>query len=189
MQAIELALLAAGKEGAPARILDVPCCHGHMAGVLEGAFPDADLTAGELDPAVDLAQVELGAGFDLVWCGCLLTHLDRDRWQGFLLRIAGALEDGGLFVFTALGRDQAERIRRGDVGRAMDEQGRRKILAEFERDGFGHAGYEGAARPGMSLTSPAWVCGQIGGDPSLQLVTYTERGWCGGQDVIAVTRI
>jgi SAM-dependent methyltransferase len=188
MQAIELALLAAGKEEAPARILDLACAHVHVPGVPAGAFPEADLTAREVDPDVDPDQVELGGRFDLVWCGCLLTHLDRHRWHRFFSRIAGALEAGGLFVFTAFGRDQAERIRRGDANDPLDEQGRRKVLAEFGRDGFGHSGST-QARPGMSLTSPAWVCGEIGEDPSLQLVTYVERGWCGHRDVVAVKRI
>jgi len=203
LRAIKLALLTAGKEE-PARILDFPCGHGRVLRMLKAAFPDAALTAGDLNPegvsfcernfgatpvqsSLWPGEVEIEGRFDLVWCGSLLTHLDLDRWDGFFSLLTGAVDTGGVFVFTAFGRHAAERIRRQEADYGLGEEGARRILSAFDRDGFGYSDYEGQTLSGMSLTSPPWICDRIVAARSLQLVTYTERGWFGHQDVIAVT--
>ncbi|MGH2978301.1 MAG: class I SAM-dependent methyltransferase [Solirubrobacterales bacterium] len=204
LRAIRLALLAAGKDD-PARILDFPCGHGRVLRMLKAEFPDAALTAGDLNAdGVSFCARRLGATpinsrltpeevtiegrFDLVWCGSLLTHLDRDRWPGFFSLLASAVDGGGVFVFTAYGRARAERIRSREALHGIGEQGAQKILSEFDRDGFGYADYEGRRLSGMSLTSPPWVCDRIAETGCLQLVSYTECGWHGQQDVVAVTK-
>lgn len=204
LRAIRLALLAAGKDE-PARILDFPCGHGRVLRMLKAAFPDAALTAGDLNAdgvafcerkfgatpivsSLDPGAVTIDGAFDLIWCGSLLTHLDRDRWDGFFELLAGALDRGGLFVFTAFGRHPAARIRSGEMLYRMDEEGAQKVLSEFDRDGFGYSDYAGEELSGMSLTSPAWLSRRIEEAGSLRIVGYTERGWGGHQDVVAVTR-
>jgi SAM-dependent methyltransferase len=204
LRAIRLALLPAGK-GDPARILDFPCGHGRVMRMLRRAFPDAALTGGDLNadgvafcerkfgatPVVSSLypdEVEIGAKFDLVWCGSLLTHLDRDRWDGFFSLLTDAVDEGGVFVFTAFGRYPADRIRRGEERYQLDQQGMQKILAGFDRGGFGYSDYAGATLSGMTLTSPPWICDRIVETPSLELVNYTERGWLRHQDVVACMR-
>ena len=204
LRAVRLALLTAGK-GAPARILDFPCGHGRVLRMLKAEFPDAALAAGDLnadgvafcarrfgatpiESSLRAEEVAIEGRFDLVWCGSLLTHLDRDRWPGFFSLLVGAVDRGGVLVFTAYGRDRAERIRSRTALHGIGEHGARKILGEYDRDGFGYADYEGQELSGMSLTSPAWVCDRIAAESSLRLVSYTESGWHGQQDVIAVSR-
>lgn len=204
LRAIKLALLAAGKER-PARILDFPCGHGRVLRMLKAAFPDAALTAGDLNAegvsfcertfgatpvnsALYAEEVEIDGKFDLVWCGSLLTHLDLDRWDGFFSLLTNSVDEGGVLVFTAFGRYPAERIRRKEFDYGLDEQGARKILSEFDRDGFGYADYAGQTLSGMTLSSPSWLCEKIARTPDFRLVSYTERGWSAHQDVIAVTR-
>jgi SAM-dependent methyltransferase len=204
LRAIRLALLAAGRDD-PARILDFPCGHGRVLRMLKVAFPQGDLTAGDLNAdgvsfcerkfgatpvqsSIDPAEVTIDGPFDLVWCGSLLTHLDRDRWDGFFSLLASSIEQDGVFVFTAFGRHPAARIRSGAALYGLGDRGAEKILGEFDRDGFGYSDYEGETLSGMSLTTPAWICDRIAETGSLRLVSYTERGWFGHQDVIAVTK-
>jgi SAM-dependent methyltransferase len=204
LRAIKLALLTAGKEE-PARILDFPCGHGRVLRMLKAAFPDAALTAGDLNPegvsfcerkfaatpiysSLHAADVEIEGRFDLVWCGSLLTHLDVDRWQDFFSLLVDCVDKSGVFVFTAFGRHAAQRIRRREMLYGLGDDGAQKILAGFDSDGFGYSDYEGQTLSGMSLTSPAWIYERVHAAGSLQLVTYTEQAWFGHQDVIAVTR-
>jgi SAM-dependent methyltransferase len=204
LRAIRLALLTAGK-GAPGRILDFPCGHGRVLRMLKAAFPHAALTGGDLNAegvsfcerkfgatpvqsSLYGADVQIDERFDLVWCGSLLTHLDLDRWDGFFALLVDCIDEGGLFVFTAFGRHAAGRIRRGEAIYGLGEDGVDRILTRFDRDGFGYSDYEGQTMSGMSLASPPWICDRVLATGSLQLVSYTERGWFGHQDVIAVTR-
>jgi SAM-dependent methyltransferase len=205
LRAIRLALLATG-HGEPRRILDFPCGHGRVLRMLKAAFPAAALTAGDLNRGgVEFCQRKFGATpiysslyadeveiddqFDLVWCGSLLTHLDRDRWGGFFSLLVDSVANGGLFVFTAFGRYPAERIRTGEALYQLGTEGARRILEGFDRDGFGYSDYEGMTMSGMTLTSPAWTCARVTEREDLQLVSYTERAWFGHQDVIAVTKL
>jgi SAM-dependent methyltransferase len=204
LRAVRLALLTAGR-GDPARILDFPCGHGRVLRMLKAEFPDAALAAGDLNAdgvrfcaqtfgatpiqsGLHPEEVTIDGRFDLVWCGSLLTHLDRDRWPGFFSLLVDALEPGGLLVFTAYGHARAERIRSRTALHGIGEQGAQKILSEFDRDGFGYADYEGQRLSGMSLTSPAWVCDRIAAAGSLRLIGYTEQGWHGQQDVVSVVK-
>jgi SAM-dependent methyltransferase len=203
LRSVRLALLAAGK-GAPERILDFPCGHGRVLRMLKAEFPDAALTAGDLNAdgvrfcertfgatpvqsSLQPGDVTIEGQFDLIWCGSLLTHLDRDRWAGFFSLLVDAVEPGGVLVFTVYGLPRAEQIRTREALHGIGEHGAQKILAEFDRDGFGYADYEGQTLSGMSITSPSWVCEQIARTRSLRLVTYHECGWHGQQDVVAVT--
>ena len=204
LRAIRLALLTAGKEE-PGRILDFPCGHGRVLRMLNAAFPDAALTAGDLNlegvsfcerkfgatpvsSSLHAEDVDIEGHFDLVWCGSLLTHLDVDRWHDFFSLLVDCVDESGVFVFTAFGHRAAERIRSREMLYGLGEHGVQKILAGFDSDGFGYSDYEGQTLSGMSLTSPAWICERIVAAGSLQLVAYTEQGWFGHQDVIAVTR-
>jgi len=204
LRAIRVALLTAGIEQ-PRRILDFPCGHGRVMRMLRAEFCDAELTGGDLNTdgiefcarkfgstpvqsGIRAEEVELGGRFDLVWCGSLLTHLDRDRYDGFFSLLTNALDEGGVLVFTAFGRHAADRIRRGEALYGLGNEGARKILSEFDRDGFGYSDYEGQTLSGMTLTSPSFVCDRLESARDLRLVGYTERGWHGHQDVIACTR-
>ena len=87
--------------GDPGTILDYACGHGRVLRMLKAAFPEARLTAGDIDHgAVNFCVDTFGAEpvyssmqshgippeseFDLIWCGSLLTHLDAERFVGFL---------------------------------------------------------------------------------------------------------
>jgi SAM-dependent methyltransferase len=129
LRCVRLAMLSAGKPGAGA-ILDLPCGHGRVLRALKAAFPQASLTACDINrDGVDFCaevlgakpvysaphprDVELGRTFDLIWVGSLLTHLDLEGTRAFLDLFESVLEPGGVLVFTTHGRMVADRLRAG----------------------------------------------------------------------------
>ena len=77
-------------------ILDLPCGHGRVLRHIRAQFPDAALTACDLNrdgvdfcantfgaiPAYstpELRELKLKSRFDLIWCGSLFTHFDKTR--------------------------------------------------------------------------------------------------------------
>jgi SAM-dependent methyltransferase len=178
-------------------ILDLPCGHGRIMRFLRAAFPDADLTACDIDrDGVDFCAAEFGAtpvysledpeqieiqgDFDLIYCGSLLTHLDRERWAGFLDLFERVLSPRGILVFTAEGRFVANRMEEEPPSIEGDPT---TMLEEFRRTGFAYRDHRGQKGYGRTLSSPAWVCAFLERWPALELVTLHEMGI--GQDVYA----
>jgi cyclopropane fatty-acyl-phospholipid synthase-like methyltransferase len=199
---IQDALRLAGREKIE-RILDLPSGHGRVARMLIAAYPEATVTACDIDRgAVDFCARVLGAEpvystedpdtltfdepFDLIWVGSLFTHLDTDAWPGFLRLFERSLESGGLLVFTTHGSFMAEEITSGARRYAINDH--ESLVRDYLFTGFGFQPYRQFERYGISLTSPSWVCEQIARCPGLDLVTFTEHGWWGRQDVVACQR-
>ena len=112
----------------PKTILDLPSGHGRVMRNLEAAFPEASLTACDLDQgAVDFCAETFGAtpvyatahprdmsfahAFDLIWSGSLLTHLEAERFIAFLDLFYSHLNPGGILAFTTNGRRAYELMR------------------------------------------------------------------------------
>jgi SAM-dependent methyltransferase len=127
LSSITLALEAAQRE-APRRILDLPCGYGRVLRFLKAAFPDASLTACDVNadavefcagtfdaaPVVapsDPTNLVIGGEFDLIWCGSLLTHLDVGRWRALLGALNSCLAPQGVVVFTTNGAYAADLLR------------------------------------------------------------------------------
>jgi SAM-dependent methyltransferase len=201
---IKAALLAAEKISLKS-ILDLPCGHGRVMRVLRAAFPDAEITACDLDrDGVDFcaktfgavpvysaegpAQIPVSGQFDLIWCGSLLTHLDHHLWPGFLDFFSAHLSPGGLLVFTVHGRESVHWIRTGKFDYSIADP--RAILTAYDQHGFGYQDYPAHTHQhyGVSLSSPAWVLQQVLKQPDLRLINYTEKGWDNHQDVIACVK-
>jgi SAM-dependent methyltransferase len=145
-------------------------------------------------------DIELEDRFDLIWCGSLLTHMDRPQWDAFLDLFEDALDPGGVLVFSASGRCIAPRLRDPRFASVyLDSEERREaILQSYEATGFGYADYqlpddfrESLSLPrnfGISLAAPSWVCSLIEQRGGLQLLSYLEGRW-GAQDVIGCVRV
>lgn len=181
----------------PSRILDLPCGHGRVLRWLRSAYPQAQITACDLDKdGVDfcaqtfdaspvygsdnLEEVELGT-YDLIWCGSLFTHLDAPRWGEFLAFFRAHLD--GMLVFTTLGPYMAELARQGDRYFRVQPDRREALVRSYDETGFGYAEYSGQPGYGQAVASPKWVLGQL---EDFELVAYREQGWFPSQDVIAV---
>jgi SAM-dependent methyltransferase len=200
---IRLALQVAGAVQ-PRNILDLPSGYGRVLRMLKAAFPDADVTACDIDRAAvdfcaetfdaipaysteDVTNLRLEGDYDLIWCGSLLTHLGAEGWRRFLPWFEGHLREGGVLVFTSHGRLIADEVRSGQ--RRFTVRDLSSLVAAYERDGFGYEPYLDLERDnGISLSSPAWVCRELERCPSLELLMYTERGWNGRQDAVTCVR-
>jgi SAM-dependent methyltransferase len=230
LRAIGLALQAAGKTEV-GRILDLPCGHGRVLRALKAAFPEAALTACDIDrDGVDFCAASLGArpvyshkdpdelqlegGYDLIWCGSLLTHVGFDYWSKFLRLFARSLAPDGVLVLTTAGRfasvilhsslplfDEVEGARA--AGQEVDREREHtlklssynlerdrveSVLGDYDRQGWGYVDYQGQVDYGISLARPSHVSALIEQVEGLQIKLYTERGWDDHQDVIACKR-
>lgn len=189
--------------GEPAAVLDLPCGYGRVLRWLRAEWPEASITACDLDrdavdfcrrafgvqglySAVDLGRVDLGGPYDLVWVGSLLTHLDRDAWVPALTALAGALRPGGVLVFTTHGQEHRERVIRDRY--PMDPTDRDRLLAGWEQDGFGYADYPDQTGYGISLSRPAWVTATVGRVAGIEQMAFWISGWNHHQDVFAYRR-
>ncbi|MFK7743227.1 MAG: trans-aconitate 2-methyltransferase [Planctomycetota bacterium] len=202
---IAAALLAADVPP-PQRILDLPCGHGRVLRVLKAAFPDAALTACDLDePGVracaehfgatsvvsqpDLDRVSFAAPFDLIWCGSLVTHLDPAGWLSVFRMLARALAPGGVAVVTTHGRWVAYRMQQGHHTYNLNDAERAQILRDYEQRGFGYCDYGEQAGYGVSLSQPSWVLNELAQWWNLRVISLCERQWDRHQDVLAVQRV
>ena len=111
-------------------ILDLPCGYGRVARWLRGGFPGARLTVSDTNASgVAFCVEHFGAtgvvaqldgahwallpdAYDVIWCGSLLTHLDRDRWVDHRRRWVTAR---GVVVFTTHGTQSWRWLQSGDA--------------------------------------------------------------------------
>lgn len=201
------AVLSYGGNRSPADILDLPCGHGRVLRYLKLAFPQAAITACDLDRSgvdfcaetfgvkgvyskKDLTALQLGQQYDLIWCGSLLTHLDQGAWADCLGFFEAHLKPEGHLVFTTHGRFVYERIKSrkyeyGGENYGLAEAALAPFLAVYETAGFSYLSYEHASDYGVSVASPGWVMQQIERFSDLKITAYIEKGWDNHQDVVA----
>ena len=204
--------LAAAHHGSPASVLDFACGHGRVARFMRSAWPDAALTASDLDPDGGdfcarqfgatsvpshdpLDDLDVGGPFDLIWSGSLLTHFDAHRWPEALGWFRRHLAPDGVLIFSNHGALSAA-ILGGD-----DEQARRlalplryglrpeaaaKMAHDYEARGFGFAP-EPNPLFGLSVASPEWVKRQVDA-AALRVVRYEEATWADHHDVVTCVR-
>ncbi len=189
LRQIRLALLAAGRASVSSA-LDFGSGYGRVLRMLEAAFPDAALTACDVDrQAVDFCaktfgatgvyssaragEVELPGRYDLIWSGSFFTHIDERGWDDFLPLLASLLNPGGVLVFTSAGRNVVARMRDGELAH-LSEQDARGLVADYDREGFGFRPYPDRDRYGLARAAPSWVCGRIARVPGLLLLGYSE---------------
>jgi SAM-dependent methyltransferase len=205
VRCIRLAMDAVGKETVH-NVLDFPCGHGRVLRTIKATFPEATLTASDIDQDGvdfcattfgakgiysndDLEAVYLGEDFDLIWVGSLFTHLPAVRWRPFLSFLHNRLAQDGLLVFTVHGPWYAEQIRAGrsPLG-GVSESALADMLREYDTDGFGFTEYPGRGNYGLSLSSPTTVTKNLEEFDQMRLALYLERGWRGHQDIVAYQR-
>jgi cyclopropane fatty-acyl-phospholipid synthase-like methyltransferase len=196
---VRLALVAAGTQSVE-NVLDFACGWGRVMRTLRAAFPDAQLTACDIQPAqvdfcveafgakgvysdVDPAKVRFDDRFDVIWSGSLMTHVDEGRWPGFLRVWETHLADQGVLVFTTYGRFTAQEMRLRNNLLNLTEDQAEEVLREYDSTGFG---FSHSSVDADTLTDRAWVCRALDQVPTLELLLYIERGWL-GQDVVACT--
>lgn len=200
LNSIWLALMAAECRDIK-NVLDFGCGYGRVLRTIHAAFPDADLAACDLRAdAVEFCADRFGAVpvvsdpdperspltglFDLIWSGSHLTHIEKDRWTGFVRLWTSLLAPGGVMVFTVYGRAIANLLRRGENMLDQTPERAARLLRDYDERGFGFG--EGLALGGGDcIAQPSWVCAKLAEEtPDLNLMLYREHAWL-GQDVVA----
>jgi hypothetical protein len=193
--------MAAGKTQKVEQVLDFACGWGRVLRTLKAAFPDARLTACDIQPRqvdycvgafgvegvysdMDPTRIKFDKQFDVIWSGSLMTHIDEERWTGFLRVFEAALADRGVLVFTTYGRFTADGLRTGRNLLNLTEEQAEQVVRDYDQRGFGCSPSSADAD---TVVSRAWVGEQLDRVRDLELLLYRERGWL-GQDVIACTK-
>jgi 2-polyprenyl-3-methyl-5-hydroxy-6-metoxy-1,4-benzoquinol methylase len=182
-----------------ARVLDVPCGAGRVMRMINAFWPNAELAACDIDRAgVDFCSRAFGAtpiysqnpitdvttdgGFDLVWVGSLLTHLDEPRWPEMLGWFRDQLRPGGALIFSTQGEGGMDVIANGGQYR-LDPDRLDRAVTCYRENGFGYAEYREQSDYGISFATPERVQFHIDHVGGLRYVYTAERGWDGHQDV------
>lgn len=191
-------------------ILDLPCGAGRVLRFLAARFPDARITASDIQrdavdfcgkylgaesfySAADLNEVSLETRFDLIFCGSLVTHLNRAAISDLLRFFKRQLNSGGLVIFSTHGDYVAARLPKKEFDYGLADEQLSPLIENYYREGFAFAPYpEGVydivSDFGVSLTSPDWVCEQVRLIGDLRKVYFAARGWDDHQDVFGFVR-
>ena len=196
-------------------VLDMPCGYGRELRFMVLRFPEATFTACDIQPgAVDFCVQEFGAvaaysrpklsevsfdrGFDLIWCGSLVTHLNRDAILDLLRLFSRHMNPGGVLIFTFHGDYVLRKMLDEGDKYELTSESQAALIASYTQTGYAYQDYprglgyfdfhpEGRGF-GVSLTSPDWLRDQTRAVGGLQEVYFKERGWANHQDVLAVSK-
>jgi len=186
-------------------ILDLPCGSGRVLRFLVHRFPEAEITASELErgpvefcvrtfgaqaaySSADLSEVSLGKKFDLIWCGSLVTHLNHRSIRELLLVFQRHLSSKGLLIFTTHGDFVARRLSQRELIYMLTEEQSKRVSENYPVGGYAFEDYVDAKDWGVSLTSPEWIRRQVRELGGLREVFFKERGWDNHQDVFGFVR-
>jgi CBS domain-containing protein len=191
-------------DGPVASILDMGCGHGRVTRMLRAAFPDAAISAADVDhgatdfcahffdaTAIHLPQdggsVDLGGPFDLIWMGSVLPWLPVERWPDLLDMLGRHLADGGLLVLSTLDWQNSSMLRQLGVPEG-DLPG---LQHDFEMQGFAdQTGLETGGST-LMLTAPGWVRWIVNSSRHLRVVRQAPSSWATPQpreDIVACVR-
>jgi SAM-dependent methyltransferase len=185
-------------------ILDMPCGHGRVLRMLKCHFPKSKISCCDIDKNAvnfcsetfgalpvyssnNIDDIKLDAKFDLIWCGSLLTHLDKSHWPKFLQFFNDHLKNDGLLIFTTHGNKVFEFMKQGNTY-GIEENKLKKLQDDYQTNQFGYANYENEEY-GISISSTAFVSSIISKIPKLSVLGFTEKGWDNHQDVFCCLKI
>jgi hypothetical protein len=192
-------------------LLDLPSGYGRELRFFKLRFPQATFTACDIQPGAvgfcaetfgavpviskpDVNELDFQREFDLVWCGSLITHLDRKATLDLLKLFARHLKPQGMMIVTTNGDFVLQQMRSGasydlpaetipdlitryvESGYAYRDYPRGQGYFEFHPEGHGY---------GVSLMSPDWFRSLAREAGPLEEVSFKPRGWADHQDVFA----
>jgi SAM-dependent methyltransferase len=199
IEAIEAGLARSGRAFSDVQsCLDFACGYGRVLRLLKARMPHARIHACDTDArAVAFCADEFGVhgfpsstrfdavafprAYDLIWVGSLFTHLDREPFVRLLEALDGALQPGGVLIFTTHGSFSLGMLDAYGADLPSEEH----VRGEFERTGFFFAPYAGGNRDyGVALTDPTFVLEAVhrATQGRLEFVSHTPRGWDHHQD-------
>jgi len=187
-------------------ILDLPSGHGRVARWLRTAYPEARIAVSDTQGAgvnfcIEhfgvtgvLAHVDgrhwgdLAGPYDVIWCGSLLTHLDREQWLEHLRLFATRLTPGGVLVFTTHGLLALDKLETGEKDYGLAAADVTRLCDSTLAEGFGYADYADTPGYGISVSQPAWIRALVARETDLQVLAIHESAWDQHQDVVVCSR-
>lgn len=189
----------------PARILDFGCGYGRVGRFMQATWPEAALRVCDVDFAglafclahlgmqgfrvgTNPDEMKLGSGYDLIWVGSVVTHLDGPVIKRLLAALGDSLAPGGHVVFTTHGDFAMSVLESGYFHYDLDSEDARRLPADYAAAGFSYADYSGVKGYGVSGTSAAWLQHTVSEIPVLEWVDHKPQGWDRHQDVVVCRR-
>lgn len=187
------------------RLLDFGCGHGRVLRWLRAAFPEAVITATDVNAdgvefcasTFNALPVVSGTDFynlgnfgehDLIWAGSVLTHLNEEASRALLTRFIEWLAPNGVAVFSSHGRSVATRIIEQHFPYMMGGNTRPLISGYYGEKEYGYSPYLSTPDYGVSMTSPNWYWREIRSRDDVRLVMYSERAWDYHHDIVAIQK-
>jgi SAM-dependent methyltransferase len=183
-------------------ILDFPCGYGRVLRFLRAMFPNAEITAAEIDrTALDfcrrhfavatclsktsLSDLTFPQRFDVIWCGSLFTHIDEETSSNLLQFFHDHLSDQGVCIFSTHGQRSIDWIQSKKVTYGLKENAQQEVIRGFEEQGYGYADYPNESGWGISAASHQRMVELAKGVGSWYETLFLEHGWDNHQDVYA----
>lgn len=210
---IMVASLITAQRDPPKRILDFPSGSGRVTRHMRAYFPEAvigacDLYKGHVDFCVqnfgataimskeNLDDLNVGADWDLIFCGSLLTHLPPELFWKAIDFMSRSLSPTGIAIITLEGR-RSEYIQASKwhiVAPHLFES----VTATLEPEGFGYVDYDHTNRMkdkfdkqssyGATFARPWWTMKGLTRRLDVRVLSYTEGAWNDHQDVLVIGR-
>jgi SAM-dependent methyltransferase len=204
IRCIDRALGKAGGDGAVRSVLDFPCGHGRVLRFLGARFPDASITAAEIDTEalafcrrefsvnavesnVDFNKMSLPGKFDLIWCGSLVTHTDEKLTSDLLKFFHDHLAPGGTCVFSMHGQFVIESIQNGTQTYGLRPPAIQALNSQFHDTGYGYADYADQRGYGISVATHQRMEEIARGAGRWSETSFVKRGWDDHHDVYGFT--
>ena len=193
--------LESASSSSPKTILDFPCGYGRVMRFLRVAFPDAQIEGSDLDKKAiqfcsrvfgakttlsmqDFEVLQLNKTFDLIWCGSLVTHLDKQRIAALLRFFYRHLNPGGVCIFTSHGIRVEDLLARGEINYSLTPDRVERVLQGYRDLGIGFSEYNQSRDGyGISLTSDAIIRELANEAGQWSCVLFEPAGWDNHQDV------
>jgi len=200
MRCIDSVLDRAPKSLRVTSILDFACGYGRILRFLRPSFPDARITASDLDKNAavfcartfqaetflskkDFTRFSLPGSYDLIWCGSLLSHLDESAAAALLEKFSDVLQTGGLCVFSSHGLSSFQKLTMGEDTFNLAPEARRKVSAVFGVKGYAYADYRRMRGYGVSWVLPERMISIAQSAGAWRPVCVLEKAWDGNQDI------
>ena len=189
----------------PNRILDFGCGYGRVGRFMQATWPDAALRVCDVDFAglafclahlgmqgfrvgTEPSEMKLGGGYDLIWVGSVVTHLDAPVINSLLTALGNALAPGGHVVFTTHGDFAMGVLQSQYFDYDLQADDTKKLPETYAATGFAYADYPGVKGYGVSGTSVTWLQNTVTQIPVLEWIDHKAQGWDGHQDVVVCRR-
>lgn len=193
---------------APASILDLPCGYGRVLRMLTSRFPEAAVTACDLDrravefcertfgvqgtvSEAQLDELSLPQTYALIWCGSLLTHLPEAELLAALGAFQRHLDPGGILVCTTHGQRIRDMLGAGRAFAHVDGSAKASLEKNYDARGFGFVPYPHSADGsyGFALASRDWMEETVSQVSGLSHFVTWEAAWDERQDVYVCQRV